>query len=213
MRAMPSRLEILVELLHSQDTAALATQSAALPGYPLATSVPFATDEHHRPLLLISALAEHTRNLAANPKAGFLVAKALGGGETARISMLGEVVPIPADAQLVARYRRYHPEAERFLQLGDFTFHRFEPQRVLVVGGFAQAGWLDGRALIDAPSLTGELEASLLETLRPDGLQLLGLDRYGMDVRDGGTRRRIAFANAPVTPEALPAALARNARS
>lgn len=211
---MPSRLQILLELLHTQDTAALATQSAALPGYPLATSVPFATDEHHRPILLISTLAEHTRNLAANRKAGFLVARSLGGGETARISLLGEVVPIHADALLVARYRRYHPEAERFLQLGDFSFHRFEPRRVLVVGGFAQAGWLDGKTLIEAPSLAGELEAPLLESPPPlaDGAQLLGIDPFGMDVRDGGGRRRIAFANAPVAAEALPAALAREAR-
>lgn len=211
---MPSRLEVLLELLHSQDTAALATHSAALPGYPLATSVPFATDEHHRPIVLISALAEHTRNLAANRKAGFLIARALGGGETARISMLGEVVPIHADARLVARYRRYHPEAERFLQLGDFSFHRFEPRRVLVVGGFAQAGWLDGKTLVEAPSLGGDLEASLLESPPPltDGAQLLGIDPFGMDLRDGGARRRIAFANAPVAPEALPATLARLAR-
>lgn len=207
---MRSRLEILVDLLHSQDTAALATQSAAVPGFPLATAVAFATDEHHRLVLLISALAEHTRNLAADPKAGLLVVRPLGGGEMARVSLVGEVVPIDAEQPLIDRYLRYHPEAERFLQLGDFKFHRFEPRRALVVGGFAQAAWLEGEALRDAPSLAYDVEAALLDGAPATGAELLGLDCYGIDVRENGLRRRIAFDTAPVTPEALPATIARH---
>lgn len=207
---MRSRLEILVDLLHSQDTAALATQSAVLPGFPLATAVAFAADANHQPVLLISALAEHTRNLAADPKAGLLVAKALGGGEMARASLVGEVVPVDAERPLVDRYLRYHPEAVRFLQLGDFSFHRFEPRRALVVGGFAQASWLDGKALLEAPSLAYDVEAALLEAAPATGMELLGLDCYGIDVRDNGTRRRIAFDTAPVAIEALPATIARH---
>lgn len=206
---MPSRLELLVELLHAQDTAALATQSAAVPGYPFATSVPFATDEQHRPVLLISALAEHTRNLAADARAGFLVARALGEGEIARVSLVGDVVPIDAEPRLVARYLRYQPAAARFLQLGDFRFYRFEPQWALVVGGFAQAGWLDGKALLATPQLAYEAEATLLESPLPDGVQLLGLDLFGMDVRENGIRRRISFAAGPVRPDALPDEVAR----
>lgn len=54
---MASRLKILIDLLHAPGDIGLATLSAAVPGYPFATSVPFATDEHHRPLMLISRLA------------------------------------------------------------------------------------------------------------------------------------------------------------
>lgn len=199
---MRSRLEILVDLLHSQDTAALATQSSTLPGHPFASSVAFAPDEHHRPLLLISHLAEHTRNLAADPRASLLVARSMDGGEIARASLVGSVVRVEPDAPLIARYLRYQPAAERFLQLGDFAFHRFEPERILVVGGFAQAGWLEGKALLAAPSLGCADEAALLASRAPDA-ELLGVDLYGMDVRAQGARRRIAFADAPLTPQAL----------
>ena len=203
---MRSRLEILVDLLHSQDTAALATHSSTLPGHPFATTVAFAPDEHHRPLFLISQLAEHTRNLAADPRAGFLVSKTLADGEIARASLVGTIVRVEPDALLVARYLRYQPAAERFLQLGDFAFHRFEPTRVLVVGGFAQAGWLDGSSLLAAPSLAGAEEAALLASRSPaPGVELLGFDPFGIDLRKDGLRRRIDFADGPLGPQALAA--------
>lgn len=69
-----------------------------------------------------------------------------------RVSLIGEVQPIEADPLLVSRYLRYHPHAERFLMLGDFRFHRFEPIRVLTVGGFAKASWLEGERLQEAPT-------------------------------------------------------------
>ena len=209
---MASRLKTLVELLHAPGEIALATHSAAMPGYPYATSIAFANDEHHRPLFLISRLAEHTRNLIADPRASLLVARALGDGEIARASMLGSVAAIQPTPLLAARYLRFHPEAQRFLQLGDFCFYRFEPLRIRVVGGFAQAGWLDGKQLLDAPSISLEDEARLIDEAGPGiscKLALLGVDAYGADYLADGLRRRVAFATAPVLAAAAGAALAR----
>ncbi len=209
---MRSRLDILIDLLHSQGEGALATHSLAVPGYPFATAVPFALDANHRPMLLLSALAEHTRNLAADAKASFLLARSLGEGEMARVPLVGDVQPIAAEPQLVRRYLRFHPEAERFLQLGDFRFHRFEPRRMLVVGGFAQAGWMEGHRLIEGPHIPIETEADIIAATQPDlpaGIELLGVDAFGADYRDGGMRRRLAFAGAPVVVDALPATLLR----
>lgn len=208
-----SRLETLVNLLHAQGDGALATQAAAMPGYPLATVISFATDEHHRPVMLISSLAEHTRNLADDPRASFLIARVAEGGEIARVSLVGEVRPIESvEDALVNRYLRFHPEAERFLQLGDFRFYRFEPQRTLVVGGFGKAAWIEGQRLIDAPSISLAVEARLLgeaSASAPAGMTLLGIDAYGADVSVEGRRRRITFSAGPVLADALPATLQR----
>lgn len=207
-----SRLEILVGLLHAQGDGALATHSAAMPGYPLATTVSFATDEHHRPVMLISRLAEHTRNLDADPRASFLIARASEGGEIARVSLVGEVRPIDAQADLVARYLRFHPEAERFLQFGDFRFHRFEPKRALVVGGFGKAAWIEGQRILDAPSIPSAVEAGLMRDAAaalPEGIELLGVDAYGADVSANGARRRVTFSIGPVATDAILATLRR----
>ncbi len=204
---MLSRLELLIDLLHSASDAALATHSSTLAGFPFASPVPFVTDPRHRPVILVSALAEHARNLAANSRASLMVFKRLGDGEVARVSLLGEVRRIDPDPLLVARYLRYHPHAERFLQLADFAFHRFEPVRVLTVGGFAQAGWLEGERIFEAPALPLADEVVVLEACRADlqpACRLVGVDFYGADVIRDGQMQRLRFEAGPVARESLP---------
>ena len=202
---MLSRLELLIDLLHSVQDAALATHSTTLDGFPFASAVPFVTDDHHRAIFLISGLAEHSRNLAANPRSSLMIAKALGEGEMARVSLMGEAHPIEADPLLVTRYLRYHPHAERFLQLGDFRFHRFDPVKALIVGGFAKASWLEGNRVIDAPVISQVDEAELLteyELAPIKDCQLSGVDAFGADVILGGKPFRVRFSIGPVMKDA-----------
>lgn len=213
---MPSRLEILIDLLRASDAAAMATHSLAMSGYPYATAVAYAADEHHRPVMLLSHLAEHTQNILAENKASVLLSRPLGNGEMQRVSLVGHVVPRQRPPLLAARYRRYHPEAERFLQLGDFHLYCLEPVKIRVVGGFAQAGWLDGGKLLDAPSISLEDEAKLLQdisTSLPQGLALLGVDAFGIDYVKGEARRRMRFDSGPVLADVAAAALAKLLRN
>lgn len=213
---MLSRLELLIDLLHSASDAALATHSTTLEGFPFSSSVPFVLDEHHRPVFLISGLAEHTRNLIANPKASLMVAKHLGDGEMARVSLVGEVHPIDADPQFVSRYLRYQPHAERFLQLGDFRFHRLDPIRVLTVGGFAKASWLEGERLQNAHQVSLIKECEIIEQVTPmlgSGSNVLGIDAYGFDIQLGDDRRRIRFTTGPVAEDAMLPTLIRETRA
>jgi hypothetical protein len=110
-------------------------------------------------------------------------------------------VPIDADTLLVPRYLRFHPEAQRFLQLGDFRFHRLEPSRIRIVGGFGNAGWLEGARIIEAPHISLEEEANLIADAQPrlpGRITLLGIDAYGADIIVGGIQSRRKFATAPV---------------
>ena len=205
---MESRLDILIDLLHRCPDAALATHSLALPGYPFATALPFATDEQHRPVLLISTLAEHTQNLAAAPRASLLVRVSLAEGEVARATVVGNVAPIEAEPLLVERYLRYQPDAERLLQFGDFRFFRLEPARIRIIGGFGQAGWLDGDRLGVPPRLTFAAERELLDAVTPPAaVALLGVDCFGFDLRVAGERRRIVFEKGPLAAGDVAAAL------
>ena len=213
---MLSRLELLIDLLHSASDAALATHSTTLDGFPFSSAVPFVVDEQHRPIFLISGLAEHTRNLIANPKASLMVAKQLGEGEMARVSLLGEVRPIEADLSFVRRYLRYHPHAERFLQLGDFCFHRLEPTRILTVGGFAKASWLEGERLRNAHQVSLAKESELIDQVTHTlgvGVNVLGIDAYGADVKIDEVRHRIRFTTGPVAEDAMLPTLIREARA
>lgn len=204
---MESRLDTLIDLLHRCADGALATHSLAMPGYPFATALPFATDDQHRPVFLISRLAEHTQNLAADPRASLLIRVLLAEGEMARATVVGNVTPIaPIEIEplLVERYLRYQPEAERFLSFGDFAFYRLEPAKIRIIGGFAQAGWLDGERIAVPSRLTFAAERVLLDALAvPAGIALLGIDCFGVDLRAGEQRQRISFDNPPRQPDEL----------
>ncbi|MBU9377759.1 HugZ family protein [Burkholderia multivorans] len=191
---------LALHLLHRCALGTLATHAREPQGFPYPTVVPFAPDAGHRPVILVSALAEHTRNLVADPRAGFLVVDAPDGDvlNAERATLLGRFVPLDDDPHLAARYCRYEPDAARYLALGDFTFRALEVERLRYIGGFGRMGWVDGTDLDTLPPLSFDDEQELWAAYeagseRRDGLDLLGVDRYGADWRYEGRRIRTPF--------------------
>lgn len=191
-----------LNLLHQAATGTLATHARDPLGFPYPTLLPFATDARHRPVILVSRLAEHTRNLEGDPRAGFLVSHAPDGDvlEGPRETLLGRFEPAgDSEAPDIARrYLRYHPNAERYLALGDFTFWTMRVERLRYIGGFGAMGWLDGADLDRLDPLPARDEDALLRffddhAARTQRLVLLGVDRYGADLMRDGVRVRCAF--------------------
>lgn len=206
-----------LHLLHQVPTGTLATHAREPHGYPYPTIVPFAPDAFHRPVILVSRLAEHTRNLQADPRAGFLVAHAPDGDvlNGARATLLGLFAPVDADQEeaVARRYLRYHPDAERYLALGDFTFWVLHVERLRYIGGFGAMGWLDGADLDSLDPLSAADEAALIafferHPARRPALELAGVDRYGADLKIDGARTRFVFDAPQPSLETLHAVLA-----
>ncbi|GIZ51485.1 HugZ family pyridoxamine 5'-phosphate oxidase [Noviherbaspirillum aridicola] len=196
---MKPEFDSVLHLLHGAASGTLATHSLQLPGYPFASALPFVPDEAHRPVFLVSGLAEHTKNLLADRRASFLVT---GNGESLlagpRITLLGDALRTDASPELQARYLRYQPDAEQYLSLGDFAFFVLQPKRVRAIAGFAQMGWLEEADWHDATVLTLADEAGLIQDLLgdlPPRVRLLGLDCYGIDFERQGKRERQRFPN------------------
>jgi hypothetical protein len=145
-------VELVRELLRREGAAVLATASAELAGHPFASLVPFAVSRAGEPLLLLSALAQHTRNLAADPRACLFVHDAAAAARdprtAARAAILGRVERLTGDdeADARARYLARHPNARGLLGL-DFALHLLVVERVQAVAGFAAAGWIPGSEL------------------------------------------------------------------
>lgn len=199
-------LEAVVQLLHENNQAALATLSRSSPGYPFASVLPFAPDPDQCPVFLMSRLAEHTRNLLADPHAS-LVIQAPGRDApeaSPRLTLQGEIRPIEATPALVARYLRYLPGAERYLELGDFGFYRMTPQRLRLVAGFGQVGWIERAQWQALATLPPEEESRLMALI--DEPAVIGVDCYGIDRFEQGARRRIGYPRA-VAPQDVPAML------
>ena len=136
--------------------AALATLEA---GAPLATMVAYAPEAHlEGVLLLLSELAQHTRNLLADPRVSLVVSDPDGGdGDPQllpRATLIGAARSIASDtAEFAAArllYLSHFPDAEMRFELADFHLFRLAPSAVRYVGGFARAASISPAKLSDA---------------------------------------------------------------
>lgn len=204
----------VLDLLHRCAWGSLASHSTQLPGYPYATALPYVLDAGHSPVFLISGLAEHTRNVKADPRASLMVADSEAGNVllSARLSLMGDVTAFDPPPAFIDRYLRYQPDASRYLELGDFAFYRLLPQRLRLIAGFGQMGWLAPETWQSLVSLDPDDEQDLVARLEqhvPPQAQLLGLDHYGLDLQLGSRRRRLPFGADAVPVAELEAAAER----
>lgn len=204
---MTSHPEILAarRLLRAQHSAALATLSLKLAGHPFATGVDYFTDHAGRPVFLISGLAEHSKNIAADPRVSLLVQGAANDVQASpRLTVVGTASSV-SDAEtagLKTRYLRYFPEAEQYFAL-DFFFCRLEPSQLRYVGGFGIARWIAPGDFLVAESTWAATERAATGHYP----SLAGLDCDGFELRIGNRLERHDFA-APLAPEQVASALA-----
>jgi putative heme iron utilization protein len=200
----------LIHLLHETSWAVLATHSTQIPGFPFGTAVPLVVDEGQQPILLISALAEHTKNLLADSRASLALVESGKDNvqDARRATLLGHFRSFEPTQDFVCRYLRYQPDAERYLQL-DFTFYRMDVEQVRYIGGIGKMGWLEAKNIAQAVQIIAADETALLSAFNselPQRFQILGLDSYGIDFLADGFRDRLRF-EAAMNRDALEAAL------
>ncbi len=185
-------------------------------GAPYVSLANVATDHDGAPLLLLSDLADHTRNLAADPRASLLFD---GTGER-EDPLAGERVTV--QGRLTAsdeprhrrRYLARHPVAAMYADFKDFNFYRLEVESAHLVAGFGRIHWLDASALLVEPApvlIAREADIVLhmnddhqdaidayahgLLGLAGDGWRLSGVDPEGCDLRCGQQIGRLTFAH------------------
>lgn len=195
------------KFLRSTRSGILSTHSVRFEGYPFGSVAPFVLDHNCQPIILISTIAEHTKNIQLNPKVSLL---AFTGDEDlqagARLTLLGEASKIfkEHDADLRARYLRYLPQAASYFDMHDFAFYRIHIYQARYIGGFGKMTWLSDIDLLDginaANSPLASQESAIIEHMNQDHVhsmlsycryfhqvetshaQMLGIDYDGFDV-------------------------------
>lgn len=166
-------------LLRRVDAGVLSTWSLAMPGFPFGSLAPFAMTHEGCPLIYVSRIAEHTRNLAANPRACLTAVEATRGNRQAlgRTSLLGEAHELPAAERGAAaeRYFALFPEQRAYEQFHDFEFWRIEPVRVRWIGGFGEIHWIERDAWLSATPEWSADEASIVAHMNDDHRDALEL--------------------------------------
>lgn len=224
----PSDAELARTLVATTSTGTLATHSAAHPGFPFGSVVTYAADDAGRPVLWLSDLAEHSRNLAADARASLLVADDRPGDPLAhaRATLLGEVTVLDgAERDAAAQVYRAAQPGSYVQDFHDFRLYRLAVHAVRFVGGFARMSWVDAPGYATAePDPTHGFAAGVVAHMNDDhadalvtccafyagveaaSARMTAVDRYGFRVaaRDAGGERqdvRISFDAPVATPD------------
>jgi heme oxygenase (biliverdin-IX-beta and delta-forming) len=210
--------------------AALGTLLRDAGGAPYVSLVNVATDHDGAPLLLLSDLADHTRNLALDPRASLLCDDSgeredpLAGE---RVTLQGRLARSD-DPRHRRRYLARHPVAAMYADFKDFNFYRLAVERAHLVAGFGRIHWLAASALLAPPApalIAREADIVLhmnddhrdaidacaqgLLGLTGDGWRLTGVDPEGCDLRRGHQVARLTFAQPVIDAESARAELVR----
>lgn len=135
------------ELMRRPGAAALAT---SLDGAPYVSLVVTAPDADGSPLLLISSLAQHTRNIAIDRRISILFDGTAGIEDRlagARLTVLGSAAPCD-DPQAIARYVDCHPAAAQTGEFSDFRLYRVNVDRGYFIAGFGAIQWIEAERLL-----------------------------------------------------------------
>jgi len=204
-------------LLRRRRQGALATLMAGS-GDPYCSLVNVASHPDGSPILLISRLAVHTRNILADPRVSLMLDERAPGDplEGARIMLAGQAEEA-SEGELDTLRRRYlnaHPSAENFANFKDFSFFRIRPSGAHLVAGFGRIVDLKPEQFLtdiaDAGALL-EAEQGAVEHMNADHREAMGLyatkllgaaagdwrctgcDPEGLDMQDGQAALRLDF--------------------
>lgn len=216
------------KLLREGRSGALATLMPGT-GDPYCSLVNVATDPSGRPLLLLSKLALHTKNILADARVSLMLDERKAGDplEGARVMLTGTAA---ADDDLKVRhaYLRRHPEAEMFAGFADFSFYRMEIKRAHLVAGFGRIVDLapsdilidmsEAQTLVEAEEeAITHMNADHAEACRLYATRLLGgadgdwrcvgIDPEGIELQQGRTALRLDFPQRVTGPGPLRAVL------
>jgi len=223
------------QLLLRDYQGVLSTLSVAVSGYPFGSVVPYCLDRQGRPIILISRIAQHTKNILADPKVSLIaIERGVDDIQTAgRLTLLADAARIPPEDQdAPERYYRYFPESRDYHKTHDFDFHRLEPVRARYIGGFGDIHWLEPNRLLLPNPFTGEEELGMVRHMNEDhteamqryclnaGLALpeavtpvmTGIDAEGFHLRLGARIVRFEFPSPVQSPMEVRQALVAMAR-
>lgn len=215
----------------------LATISVAVPGYPFGSVVPFCLDRNGQPIILIANIAQHRKNVVADPKVSLTVFDRAADDlqSNGRLTLVADALPVAADdADTMTRYYRYFPESRDYHLTHSFEFWRLQLKRVRFIGGFGAIHWLEPAQLIDANPFTATEEASMVAHMNADHVdamrdylkplagadvaaaltpQLAGVDADGIHLATPHRVWRIEFPQPVTTGQEVRAALVALART
>jgi putative heme iron utilization protein len=197
-------------MLRAHRYGALSTLSKKFDGHPFGSITPYMVDHDGSLLILISGLAEHTKNILSDSRVSLITHDQNDPHiqTQGRVTLVGNASHDPERERCGKRYLRYFPEAQTYFDMPDFNFFRIVPFAIRYIGGFGDIHWVKADnyrvpiyALIAAESaVLAEFDANQLNALalstgivESKEIALIGVDCDGFDLRIDGRIFRSDF--------------------
>ena len=151
---------------------------------PYVSLVLGAADHDASPVLLLSDLADHSKNLKADARAALLFDGTAGRDDPLtgpRASLLGELRAVAEEALAERLRRRFvarHPGAAVYADFKDFRLYRMAVESAHLVAGFGRIHWLKAPDILfdaGACAALAEAEAAIVAHMNRDHGEALGL--------------------------------------
>ena len=191
------------QMLRAHRYGALCTLSKKFDGHPFGSITPYLVDHDGSLLILISTLAEHTKNIQHDPRVSLIIHNQESPDIQAqgRITVIGTAQIITDRDKADTRYLRYFPETQSHLDMHDFSFYRIMPQSIRYIGGFGKIHWVKADSYLIPPYPLIQQENDVLSHMITDHrdtmchycqhfkkieatrVVMLGIDCDGFDIR------------------------------
>jgi len=133
------------QFIHSQHYGVLSTHSKSEMGFPFGSITPYLVTKEGEVAIFISHLAEHTKNIEANPRVSLTIFDPNDADDPsagARITCLAIAECIEDDISLRDQYLEQFPTSAITLELPGFSFYLLKLTKIRLVAGFGQIQWL-----------------------------------------------------------------------
>lgn len=142
-----SKVALSCDFFRGSRSGILSTHSLDVEGYPFGSLVPYCPLPDGSFVILISSLAQHTRNIKANSKVSLTIADNMPEIQAGRRLTIMADATLLEDADLIKksreRYLRFFPESLSYFSMHDFSFYRVQFCKARHIGGFGNIFWIE----------------------------------------------------------------------
>ena len=133
------------QLFLQEYQAVLSTLSVDVPGYPFGSVVPYCVNRQGDAVILISDIAQHTKNIIADPRVSLIILERHADDQQAagRVTIIGDASRLDKnDIDSMDRYYSFFPHSRDYHKTHGFYFYTIKPVKIRFIGGFGQIHWL-----------------------------------------------------------------------
>lgn len=223
------------DLLLSQYQGVLSTHSVDVVGYPFGSVVPYCLNKAGEPIILISSIAQHFKNISADNRVSLIITE--GGADdlqtVGRVTYIGNAEKLDVEnTGCMERYYNHFPQSRDYHKTHNFYFYTLKPVRIRFIGGFGQIYWVEKEDFLKPNPFSFDEEKQMLDHMNTDHRdaikhycdlytinydesvlpEMVGIDSEGFNLRLGARVYRINFSQAVTTAMEVREALVNLAR-